>query len=53
MDLNSIHIETGEHNVPALGLFAKLHFKKCKEYNDEGFKFIVMTLDKDQWKKSN
>lgn len=42
MNFNRIYIETGEANIPALGLFSKLGFKKCDEDIDEGFKFVVM-----------
>ncbi|WP_291581917.1 GNAT family N-acetyltransferase [Clostridium sp. UBA6640] len=43
MDIDRIHIETGESNTAALKLFNKLNFNKCGEYlEDEDFKFIVM-----------
>lgn len=42
MDIDRIHIETGENNKAAQRIVEKLGFKKCDEYLDEDFKFIVM-----------
>ena len=43
MDIERIYIETGESNIPALGLFNKLGFNRCGEYLEEDdFKYIVM-----------
>lgn len=42
LKFNRIYVETGEMNLPALGLFSKLGFNKCGEDIDEDFKFIVM-----------
>lgn len=42
MNLKRIFIETGEHNINAIKLFNKLKFRKCDEYLDDDFKFIVM-----------
>lgn len=47
MDIERIHIETGETNIPAQRLFAKAGFLFCGEYMDEDFKFIVMEKLKD------
>ena len=42
LNIDKIHIETGENNLPALRLIRKLGFVDYGEYLDEGFKFIVM-----------
>lgn len=43
LDIDRIYIETGENNLPALKLFAKLNFIICGEYIEEdNFKFIIM-----------
>lgn len=54
MDFNRIYVETGEQNTPAIGLFNKLGFKKCGEFaEDDGFKFVVMDIRKEQTSMSH
>lgn len=53
MSLNTIHVETGEHNIPALRLFHKIGFQKTGEYYEtETLKFIVLTLEKELYQKT-
>ncbi len=48
LSFKRIHIETGETNKVALGLFEKLGFTKCGELVEEdGFKFIIMEIIND------
>ncbi len=45
MDIKRIYIETLENNFKALKLFNKLNFKRCSEYAEDKYKFIIMEIN--------